>query len=99
MRKLATILAIATTLALTGCSEPPPHYMGQESIGTFVSSEGITDEYGNARAKVITTEGTFYVSKLMSARNNEQLWLEEYSNGMRYMCSKSNNKCYALVAR
>lgn len=98
MRVLITAFILALALILTGCGEEERHFIGKEEVGTFISSEGIHNEYGHPRAKIVTTEGIFYVSSLMSARNGEKVWIEEYSDRQKYMCAASNNMCYGLVA-
>lgn len=94
---LVAVLAV-TVLLMTGCiKQEEHHFIGREDVGTFIMSEGITSDYGYPKAKVVTTQGTFYVLTLMSARNGEALWIEEYNDRRKYLCSASNVKCYGLV--
>ncbi len=99
--KVILVVAIAAVMLLvtTGCvKQEERHFIGKEEIGHFVSSEGITSEYGYPKAKVVTTEGVFYVRTLMSARNGERVWIEEYSDRTKFVCTPSNHRCYGLVA-
>lgn len=99
--RVMSVLAIAAVMLVvtTGCvKQEERHFIGKEEIGNFVSSEGITSDYGYPKAKVVTTEGVFYVSTLMSARNGERVWIEEYSDRTKFVCTPSNHRCYSLVA-